>query len=253
MRRAAHGDVVLVALLHPDVEAAQVAYGAVYGTVVHAPGVDEWLLAEQDMAVAVVGNLVALGEHAPDNAVVVHGPAELVLMDVGVVVEADAAPGRRTFPARLVGVIHPGVADNVEGALCVELGEGVEDEVCQGAPVELVGGGGQVHRAVVEGHGADTFRSADALDAPRVADVRDFLREKVRGLQDLFPRFPRLDYQGHLFAHSSNEIVKHTFYGKRGPFAIGKRPRARLSPPRVLAGGSPNRLTPPALRPRPGE
>ena len=79
------------------------------------------------MPVAVIGDLVSLVEHTPYEAVIVHDAAVFVLMNVGVVVVADTAPRRGAFLPGLVGVVHPGVADNVKGTLGVELGEGVKD------------------------------------------------------------------------------------------------------------------------------
>ena len=126
MRGASHRDIVLIVFLHPHIESPQVADGAVNGTVMHAAAVDKGLFPEQDMSISVVCDLVSLVEHALHKAVIVDNAAAGVLIDVGVVVEADTAPRGGTLAAGLVGVVHGGVADNVEGAFCVELGEGVQ-------------------------------------------------------------------------------------------------------------------------------
>ena len=129
MRGASHGDFILVMVPHPIVKAAQIANGAVHGAVMHAPSVNERLFPEQNMAVAVIGDLVSLIEHTPDKAVIVNRAAVFVLMNVGVVVVTNAAPCRGAFFPGLVGVVHPGIADNVKGTLGVKLGEGVENQI----------------------------------------------------------------------------------------------------------------------------
>ena len=94
-----------------------------------ARAVDKRFFAEDDVAVAVVCDLMALVEHAADQAVVVHGSALVVAVDIGVVVEFDAAPRRAAELACLVGVVLARVADDVEAALCAILRERVEQRV----------------------------------------------------------------------------------------------------------------------------
>jgi len=123
---------------------------------------------------------MALVEHAADQAVVMHGSALVVAVDIGVVVEFDAAPRRAAELARLVGVVLARVADDVEAALCAVLRERVEQHIRQRFALKSVGRCRKAHRAVVKRHRADALARLHALDAARVADVVLF-----RGRDDL--------------------------------------------------------------------
>ena len=180
VRRARERERIAVALTHQRVEARQVRDRGVKARQVLARAVDKRLFAEDDVAVAVVCDLMALVEHAADQAVVVHGSALVVAVDIGVVVEFDAAPRRAAELARLVGVVLARVADDVEAALCAVLRERVEQHIRQRFALKAVGRCGKAHRAVVKRHRADTLARLHALDAARVADVVLF-----RGCDDL--------------------------------------------------------------------
>ena len=188
MRRARKRERVAVALLHQRVEAREVRDCGVEARQILARAVDERLFAENNVAVAVVRDLVALVEHAADQAVIVHGAALVVAVDIGVVVEFDAAPRRAAELARLVGVILARVADNVEAALRAVLRERVEQHIRQRFAVKAVGRRGKTHRAVVKRHRADTLIRLHALDAARVADVV-LLRGRDDLLDDLLSLF----------------------------------------------------------------
>ena len=188
MRRARKRERVAVALLHQRVEAREVRDCGVEARQILARAVDERLFAENNVAVAVVRDLVALVEHAADQAVIVHGAALVVAVDIGVVVEFDAAPRRAAELARLVGVILARVADDVEAALRAVLRERVEQHIRQRFAVKAVGRRGKTHRAVVKRHRADTLIRLHALDAARVADVV-LLRGRDDLLDDLLSLF----------------------------------------------------------------
>ena len=188
MRRARKRERVAVALLHQRVEAREVRDCGVEARQILARAVDERLFAENNVAVAVVRDLVALVEHAADQAVIVHGAALVVAVDIGVVVEFDAAPRRAAELARLVGVILARVADDVEAALRAVLRERVEQHIRQRFAVKAVGRRGKTHRAVVKRHRADTLIRLHALDAARVADVV-LLRGRDDLLNDLLSLF----------------------------------------------------------------
>ena len=127
-----------------------------------------------------VRDLVALGEHAADEAVVVLRTALLVAVNVRVMVKAHAAPRGAAELSGLVGVVGARVADDVEAALCAVLRERIEQHIRQCFAFKAVGRCGKAHRAVVKRHRADALARLHALDAARVADVVLF-----RGRDDL--------------------------------------------------------------------
>ena len=192
VRRARERERIAVALTHQRVEARQIRDRGVKARQVLARAVDKRLFAEDDVAVAVVCDLMALVEHAADQAVVVHGSALVVAVDIGVVVEFDAAPRRAAELARLVGVVLARVADDVEAALCAVLRERIEQHIRQCFAFKAVGRCGKAHRAVVKRHRADALARLHALDAARVADVVLF-RGRDDLLDDLLSLFAKFN------------------------------------------------------------
>ena len=106
-------------ILHRGIKAGKVFARAVY----------KRFLAEKDVPVAVVRDLVALGEHTADEAVIVLRAALLVTMDVRIMVEAHAAPRGAAELAGLVGVGGARVADDVEAASGTVLRQRIEQDV----------------------------------------------------------------------------------------------------------------------------
>ena len=165
------GDLIAVAVPHQPVQLLQVLHRLVQAAKVHPGAVDEGLLAEDDVAVAVVGDLVPLRQDAADQAVVVLRAALVVLVDVRIVVVLHAAPRGAAHLAGLVRIVLAGVPHHVKGPLGAELRQGVQQHVRQGLSAEAVRGGRQIHRAVVKGHGADPPVRLDPLDAAGIADI----------------------------------------------------------------------------------
>ena len=89
--------------------------------------------------------------------------------------------------ARGVGVVLAGVPHHVEGAQGVVLLQNVQQQVGEGPAAELVGAGGQVHGAVVKGHGHHPLPGAHPLDAAGVAHMVLLLGQEF--FQDLLARF----------------------------------------------------------------
>ena len=168
----------------------QVRHGPVHTGEMGALAVDEGLLPEDDVAIAVVRHLVPLEEDAAHQALVVHRAAALVLVDVRVVVVPDPAPVGLTGAARRVGVVLAGVPDHVEGPVRAELRQRVQQDVREGAAPELVRRGRQVHRTVIEGHRHQALLRTDALDAARIAQMMGRLgQEPLEEALALLARF----------------------------------------------------------------
>ena len=143
-----------------------------------ALAVDKRFFAEENVTVAMVGDLMALADDALHELRTVDGTAEAVLFKGRVVVVGRAAPGRCTRCAGSVGVVVGGDADDVKGALGVELREGVQQHIRQTAAVKEVRRCRQTHRPVVKGHGADPLRGLDPLDAAAVGHAAFWLGQQ---------------------------------------------------------------------------
>jgi len=111
------------------VQAAEILHRGVKAGEIFARAVHERLLAENDVPVAVVRDLVALGEHTADEAVVVLRAALLVAVNVRVMVKAHAAPRGAAELAGLVGVVGARIADDVKAAARAVLRQRVEQDV----------------------------------------------------------------------------------------------------------------------------
>lgn len=127
-------------------QAGKILHRGVKAGEIFARAVHERLLAENDVPVAVVRDLVALGEHAADEAVVVLRAALLVAVNVRVMVKAHAAPRGAAELSGLVGVVGARVADDVEAAARAVLRQRVEQHVRERPAVEPVRRRGQAHR-----------------------------------------------------------------------------------------------------------
>lgn len=189
VRRARERHRIAVARLHERVQAAEILHRGVKAGEVFARAVHKRLLAENDVPVAVVRDLVALGEHAADEAVVVLRTALLVAVNVRIMVKAHAAPRGAAELAGLVGVVGARIADDVKAASGAVLRQRVEQDVRERAAVKPVRRRGQAHRPVVKRHGADAPGRLHALNAPGVADIVFFCGHD-EFLDDLFALFP---------------------------------------------------------------
>ena len=76
-----------------------------------------------------IRDLVALGEHTADEAVIVLRAALLVTVDVRIMVEAHAAPRGAAELAGLVGIVGARIADDVKAAARAVLRQRVEQHV----------------------------------------------------------------------------------------------------------------------------
>ena len=196
VRRARERHRIAVARLHERVQAGEILHRGVKAGEIFARAVHERLLAENDVPVAVVRDLVALGEHAADEAVVVLRAALLVAVNVRVMVKAHAAPRGAAELAGLVGVVGARVADDVEAAARAVLRQRVEQHVRERPAIEPVRRRGQAHRPVVKRHGADAPRRVHALDAPGIADIVFFCGHDEL-LDDLFALLSYFNDPGH--------------------------------------------------------
>lgn len=118
-----------VARLHERVQAGEILHRGVKAGEIFARAVHERLLAENDVPVAVVRDLVSLGEHTADEAVVVLRAALLVTVDVRIMVEAHAAPRGAAELAGLVGIVGARIADDVKAASGTVLRQRIEQDV----------------------------------------------------------------------------------------------------------------------------
>ena len=82
--------------------------------------VDQRLRTIEDVTVGVAGDFVSAVQDAPDKLRAVDRTAVGVLMDIGVVVVSDAAPGRRALLSGFVGVVFRGIADDIKCAVRAE-------------------------------------------------------------------------------------------------------------------------------------
>ena len=194
-----------MAVLQQAVELLHVLHHRVQVPLVLALAVDVGLLSEDDVPVAVVGDLVALAEDPLDQPGTVLGAAHVVLAELGVVVEGGAPPGGGAGGAAGVGVIFRGVSHHVEDALGPEVPQSVQQHVGEGLAPELVRGGRQVHGAVVEGHGADFLTGLHPLNPAHVGDV-GLLGGEEGGLGQALYFFSQLDPSG--FHTSRSSLVK---------------------------------------------
>ena len=165
-------------ILHRGVKAGEIFARTVY----------KRFLAENDVPVAVVRDLVALGEHTADEAVIMLRAALLVAVNVRVMVKAHAAPRGAAELAGLVGVVGARIADDVKAAARAVLRQRVEQHVRERPAVKPIRRRGQPHRPVVKRHGADAPGRLHALDAPGVADIVLFCGHD-EFLDDLFALF----------------------------------------------------------------
>lgn len=129
MRRACKRHRIAIARLHERVQAAEILHRGIKAGKVFARAVYKRFLAENDVPVAVVRDLVALGEHTADEAVIVLRAALLVTVDVRIMVKAHAAPRGAAELAGLVGIVGARIADDVKAASGTVLRQRIEQDV----------------------------------------------------------------------------------------------------------------------------
>ena len=169
-------------------QAAEILHRGVKVGKVFARAVYKRFLAKKDVPVAVIRDLVPLGEHTADEAVIMLRAALLVTVDVRIMVEAHAAPRGAAELAGLVGIVGARIADDVKAASGTVLRQRIEQDVRKRTAVKPIRRRGQPHRPVVKRHGADAPGRLHALDAPGIADIVLFCgRDEF--LDDLFALF----------------------------------------------------------------
>ena len=162
----------------------------------HPLAIYEGLFPENDMPVAVVRNLMPLIQHSPDQAFVVKRAPLSVLLNVGIVVVFDSAPGGRAVLSRLIRVIFRSVPHDIKGTLGPVLSQRIEQNLRQRPTGKAIRACRKIHGAVVEGHGANTFFGADPLNSAGIAQMG--LRLGQRPAQHGFPCFSDFYNQRHV-------------------------------------------------------
>ena len=110
-------------------QAGEILHRGVKAGEIFARAVHERLLAENDVPVAVVRDLVPFGKHTADEAVIVLRAALLVTMNVRIMVEAHAAPRGAAEFAGLVGIVGARIADDIKAASGTVLRQRIEQDV----------------------------------------------------------------------------------------------------------------------------
>lgn len=110
-------------------QAAEILHRGIKVGKVFARTVYKWFLAEKDVPVAVIRDLVSLGEHTADEAVIMLRAALLVTVDVRIMVEAHTAPRGAAELAGLVGIVGARIADDIKAASGTVLRQRIEQDV----------------------------------------------------------------------------------------------------------------------------
>ena len=122
VRRARESDRIAIVAAHELVEPPEVLrdLGKIFKRLPAA--VDQRFRTIEDVTVDIL--MAQLFELAVQNALdklrAVNRTAVGVLMNIGVVVVSDAAPGRRARFSGLVGIVFRGIADDIKCAVCAE-------------------------------------------------------------------------------------------------------------------------------------
>jgi len=111
------------------VQAAEILHRGIKAGKVFACAVYKRFLAENDVPVAVIRDLVPFGKHTADEAVIMLRAALLVAVNVRVMVKAHAAPRGAAELAGLVGVVGARIADDVKAAARAVLRQRIEQDV----------------------------------------------------------------------------------------------------------------------------
>ena len=120
VRRARESDRIAIVAAHELVEPPEVLrdLGKIFKRLPAA--VDQRFRTIEDVTVGVAGDFVSAVQNALDKLRAVNRTAVGVLMNIGVVVVSDAAPGRRARFSGLVGIVFRGIADDIKCAVCAE-------------------------------------------------------------------------------------------------------------------------------------
>ena len=120
VRRARESDRIAIVAAHELVEPPEVLrdLGKIFKRLPAA--VDQRFRTIEDVTVGVAGDFVSTVQNALDKLGAVDRTAVGVLMNIGVVVVSDAAPGRGARFSGLVGIVFRGIADDIKCAARAE-------------------------------------------------------------------------------------------------------------------------------------